>query len=141
MMKRRLKRTLDNALFFIRHESASCVILLGAAVIAMILANSGASEGYMTLLSYTPFPALRAVHLDLSLLGWINDGLMALFFFLVGMEIKREMLYGELNTPSAMMYPVCAALGGMVVPAAPVQEDGGFPWRRILRLPLALWAV
>lgn len=117
MMKRRLKRTLDNALFFIRHESASCVILLGAAVIAMILANSGASEGYMTLLSYTPFPALRAVHLDLSLLGWINDGLMALFFFLVGMEIKREMLYGELNTPSAMMYPVCAALGGMVVPA------------------------
>ena len=80
MMKRRLKRTLDNALFFIRHESASCVILLGAAVIAMILANSGASEGYMTLLSYTPFPALRAVHLDLSL--WLDqrwlDGLVFL---------------------------------------------------------------
>lgn len=82
----------------------------------------------------------------MGLLHWVNDGLMAIFFFLVGLEIKREFLFGELKTKSAMILPVCGALGGMLVPAlfysllnfgTETAGSWGIPWPRTLPL---LWA-
>jgi NhaA family Na+:H+ antiporter len=79
----------------------------------MILANSSWAEEYAAgLHSYISIGIM-----SMSVLHWINDGLMALFFFVIGMEIKREFLFGELKTPSAMLLPVAAAIGGMLVPA------------------------
>lgn len=97
----------------LRGESAGGVLLLLCAAIAMAIANSVLSGGYAHLL-HTP---LTLFGLTLSLHHWINDGLMAIFFLVVGMEIKRECLFGELRSPSAALLPIAAALGGMVVPA------------------------
>ncbi len=95
---------------FLRAESASGVILALFACIAMIFANSPLAPSYFAILEIKIF--------GLSLLHWINDGLMAIFFFVVGMEIKKEMLVGELNSPRKAMLPIAAAFGGMLVPAA-----------------------
>lgn len=100
-------------LYFFRQESAGGILLLLCAVIAMILANSPLAGWYEHLLHMTiPVPGL-----SMSLLHWINDGLMVIFFFVVGMEIKREFLYGELKSLSATLLPIAAAAGGMIVPA------------------------
>lgn len=100
-------------LYFFRQESAGGILLLLCAVIAMILANSPLAGWYEHLLHMTiPMPGL-----SMSLLHWINDGLMVIFFFVVGMEIKREFLYGELKSLSATLLPIAAAAGGMIVPA------------------------
>jgi NhaA family Na+:H+ antiporter len=102
---------------FFHMEAASGVLLLGAAVAALAWANSDSADGYRALLAY-PFvlgAGLRAIHFTLHEL--VNDGLMTLFFFVVGMEIKRELVGGELRTPARAMLPAVAALGGMIVPA------------------------
>lgn len=89
-------------LYFFRQESAGGILLLLCAVIAMILANSPLAGWYEHLLHMTvPVPGL-----SMSLLHWINDGLMVIFFFVVGMEIKREFLYGELKSLSATLLPI-----------------------------------
>ncbi|MCF5820543.1 Na+/H+ antiporter NhaA, partial [Pseudomonas syringae] len=102
-----------NALAFITRffaaESAGGLILMAAALAALIVANSPLADGY--------FAALHAVVAGLSVSHWINDGLMAIFFMLVGLEIKREMLAGQLASWSQRALPGFAALGGMVVPA------------------------
>lgn len=103
--------------FLLRSEASGGVILLICAILAVLIANSPWSESYEHAL-HTPIAiGLGTFSLKMGLLHWVNDGLMAIFFFLVGLEIKREFLYGELKTKSAMILPVCGALGGMLVPA------------------------
>ncbi|MBR2690911.1 MAG: Na+/H+ antiporter NhaA [Aquamicrobium sp.] len=94
---------------FLDGEAAGGIILIAAAALALIVANSPLAETY--------FAALHAYLGPLSVLHWVNDALMAVFFLLVGLEIKREMLDGQLSTWPRRMLPGIAAAGGMVVPA------------------------
>ena len=92
-------------------------MLLAAAILALILQNSPASHLYDALLETPLMLTVDGIQIGKPLLHWINDGLMAIFFFLVGLEIKREMLVGELSTRQQAALPVIAAAGGMAVPA------------------------
>lgn len=103
---------------FMRLESASGLLLLAAAVIAMAVANSPLATLYDALLDTTVAIQVGALSIDKPLLLWINDGLMAVFFFLIGLEIKREVVEGELSSPTHVILPGIGALGGMIVPAA-----------------------
>ncbi|MDH3691968.1 MAG: Na+/H+ antiporter NhaA, partial [Gammaproteobacteria bacterium] len=102
---------------FIRLESASGILLLAAAIIAMLVANSPLADLYSALLDTTVAFQIGALSIDKPLLLWVNDGLMAVFFFLVGLEIKREIMEGELSSFSQVVLPGMGALGGMAVPA------------------------
>ena len=116
-MRRKIESLSTTFLSFLRSEASGGVILLICAILAVLIANSPCGESYEHAL-HTPIAiGLGAFSLEMGLLHWVNDGLMAIFFFLVGLEIKREFLYGELKTKSAMILPVCGALGGMLVPA------------------------
>ncbi|MFY1691834.1 Na+/H+ antiporter NhaA [Plantactinospora sp. WMMB782] len=99
----------------LRAETVGGVLLLIAAVIALVWANSPWSAAYRSLGDFTVGPA--ALHLDLSLASWAADGLLAIFFFVAGLELKREFVAGDLRQPRRAMLPVAAAVGGMVVPA------------------------
>ena len=103
---------------FMQLESAGGLLLLAAAVIAMLVANSPLAGLYSALLDTTVAVRVGALSIDKPLLLWINDGLMAVFFFLVGLEIKREVAEGELSSFSQVVLPGMGALGGMLVPAA-----------------------
>lgn len=110
--------TISNALRdFLKAETASGVLLVAAAVLAMILANSPLSGLYALLIEMPVEIRIGALHLAKPLLLWINDGLMAVFFFLIGLELKREMLEGSLRDPRQVALPAMGAIGGMVVPA------------------------
>jgi len=102
---------------FFRHDAASGVILLCAAVLALVLDNSAFASLYDKLLSAPLTVTLDGFGVDKPLLLWINDGLMAIFFLYVGLEIKKEVVQGQLSTRSQAALPAIAALGGMVVPA------------------------
>lgn len=103
---------------FLALETSSAILLLAMAVTALVWANSpwGATYAHFW---HTPFGIKLGdvFGIELSLAHWVNDGLMTLFFFVVGMEIKREMAYGELSSRTRAMLPLMAAIGGMVVPA------------------------
>lgn len=101
-----------------RLESAGGILLLAAAVLAMLVANSPLANIYDALLETTVAVQVGALSIDKPLLLWVNDGLMAVFFFLVGLEIKREVMEGELSSFSQIVLPGMGALGGMAVPAA-----------------------
>jgi NhaA family Na+:H+ antiporter len=103
---------------FLRLESAGGIILVCTALIAMLLVNSPLAGYYFALLETPLSIHVGQIGLAKPLLLWINDGLMAVFFFLVGLELKREVLEGELSKPSQIVLPGLAAFGGMVVPAA-----------------------
>lgn len=116
-MRRKIESLSTTFLSFLRSEASGGVILLICAILAVIMANSPLGEAYEHIL-HTPIAiGFGSFSMEMGLLHWVNDGLMAIFFFLVGLEIKREFLYGELKTRSAMVLPVCGALGGMLVPA------------------------
>ena len=102
---------------FAKLESASGLVLLAAAILALIASNSPAAPLYDLFLRTPVAVRVGALHLDKPLLLWINDGLMALFFLVVGAEIKRELIEGELSSLRRAALPALAALGGMVVPA------------------------
>lgn len=102
---------------FSQIEASSGIILLIAAVAAIIWANSAWSDVYFDLLDEHLTIEFFGIHLDESVLHLINDGLMAIFFFVVGLEIKRELVLGDLRDPKAAALPVMAAIGGMVLPA------------------------
>ena len=102
---------------FLRLESASGILLLIAAILAMLMVNSPVRDLYEALLGTPVEIRVGAFEIAKPLLLWINDGLMAVFFFLIGLEIKREVLAGELSDPSRVVLPVIAALGGMSIPA------------------------
>lgn len=99
-------------------DSASGILLIIAAVLAMVLENSPLSWFYDALLSTPVEIRVGELHLDKPLLLWINDGLMAVFFMLIGLEVKREFLEGELSRPDQIILPGVGAIGGMLVPAA-----------------------
>ncbi len=100
------------------HEAAPGVLLMIAAVTAMILANSDIGHLYKAFFDQIFTVSLGGNGLSKPLILWINDGLMAIFFFLIGLELKREMLEGRLNKPSEVILPGVAAVGGMFVPMA-----------------------
>ncbi|HJE81818.1 Na+/H+ antiporter NhaA [Megasphaera stantonii] len=102
---------------FFKQEASSGIVLLTFAVMAMGLANSPWAAAYEEILHWKLSVGMGDFQLSMSLLHWINDGLMAVFFFVIGMEIKREFLFGELKSPSSTLLPIAAAVGGMVVPA------------------------
>jgi len=101
---------------FVRIESFSGILLFGATVIAMVWANSGFSESYQELWNYNIGIDTEGYDLNKPLILWVNDGLMAIFFFLIGLEIKRELVIGELNSLQKAAFPLIAAIGGIVFP-------------------------
>ena len=103
---------------FFRTEAAGGALLVACACTALIVANSAWADAYHGLLATTIAVAGGEHELSLTVHQWINDGLMALFFLLVGLEIKREALAGELASPRQAALPIAAAMGGMVVPAS-----------------------
>jgi Na+:H+ antiporter, NhaA family len=115
--KKTINQRFGGALAFMQHDAASGIILLGSAFLALILQNSPLSWLYDGLLETPVTIGVGGLLIDKPLLLWINDGLMAVFFFLVGLEIKRELMVGELSTRKQASLPVIAAVGGMIVPA------------------------
>ena len=107
---------------FLRLESAGGILLMGAAVLAMSAANSPAAGLYALFLETPVEIRVGALQIAKPLFLWVNDGLMAIFFFLVGLELKREFLEGELSETSKILLPATGAVGGMVVPV------GVFVW-------------
>ena len=103
--------------WFFKLEAASGLVLLFAAIIALIISNSNLSELYFSTLDKYIFLGINNFGLKLSVLHWINDALMAVFFFFVTLEIKREFLQGELSNIKQALLPIIAAVGGMLVPA------------------------
>ncbi len=99
----------------LRAETVGGALLLGAAVLALIWANSPWAASYRELSEFTIGP--HALHLDLSLAEWAADGLLAIFFFVAGLELKREFVAGDLRDPRRAALPIAAAVGGMAVPA------------------------
>jgi NhaA family Na+:H+ antiporter len=136
---------------FMRLESAGGLLLLAAAISAMLVANSPLANIYDALLETTVAVQVGALSIDKPLLLWVNDGLMAVFFFLVGLEIKREVIEGELSSYSQVVLPGMGALGGMAIPAAiyawmnwgdPVALDGwAIPVATDIAFALALLSV
>jgi Na+:H+ antiporter, NhaA family len=102
---------------FIDHEATGGMLLVIAACAAMVLVNVGLDEIYNNILAVRVRMGVGTLTLDKSLHHFINDGLMAVFFFLVGLELKREVLEGNLSKPSQILLPGAAALGGIAVPA------------------------
>ena len=103
---------------FFRTSAAGGVVLVFAAALSMVMSNSGLADFYNNLLHTNVSVSFGSAALSKTLHHWINDGLMAIFFFMVGMEIKKEMLQGHLSSRDQAILPAIAAVGGMVLPAA-----------------------
>ncbi|GGH38238.1 Na(+)/H(+) antiporter NhaA [Mangrovimonas yunxiaonensis] len=101
---------------FVKIESVGGLLLFMATVLALVWSNSPFSESYTALWEYNLGITTEDFELSKPLILWINDGLMAIFFFLIGLEIKREFLIGELNSPKKIGFPLVGAFGGMLVP-------------------------
>jgi len=123
---------------FMRMEAASGILLLIMAIVALVWANSPWSASYFALWEIPVTLGAGPLLVQKPLLLWVNDGLMALFFFLVGLEIKREVMVGELASPRKAMLPIIAALGGILVPAGMyVLVTGGTPYVSGWGIPMA----
>ena len=108
----------DSIRDFLKLETAGGIILVVAAVLAMIVANSPLAPYYGSLIDLPVEIRVGNFEIAKPLLLWINDGLMAIFFFIIGLELKREVLEGQLSSPKEVVLPAFGAIGGMVVPAA-----------------------
>lgn len=115
--KKMLRQIREPFAEFVHNEASGGIVLLLAAILALIVANSSFVGVYDSFLHMHLGFRLGDFYLDKTLHHWINDGLMAVFFFQVGLEIKRELVAGELSTPQGAAFPMVAAIGGMVVPA------------------------
>ena len=118
---------------FIQKESSSGVLLIFATILALVFSNSLIAPLYQSFLHIPVEIRVGSLHLDKSLYHWVNDGLMAIFFLLIGLEVKREILEGHLSSLNQIALPGIAAIGGMVVPAViylafnknnPIAENG-----------------
>jgi Na+:H+ antiporter, NhaA family len=112
-----IRKGTDGIADFLKLESAGGLLLVAAAALALICSNSPLRHAYDDLLKIPVETRFGSFVIAKPLLLWINDGLMAVFFLLVGLEVKREVIEGELSTPKQIVLPVVAGLGGMVVPA------------------------
>ncbi len=121
---------------FLHVEAAGGVVLLLSTIVALVLANSPWSDAYLDLWQTQLVVGIGSFQMDHSLQHWINDGLMAVFFFVIGLEVKRESVLGELNDVKSAALPIAGAIGGMVVPAGiylalqagePGQDGWGIP--------------
>nr|MDT0657747.1 Na+/H+ antiporter NhaA [Micromonospora sp. DSM 115978] len=101
----------------LRTETVGGGLLLFGAVLALAWANSPWSDAYFELGDFVPWPGGESLHLDLDLSHWAADGLLAIFFFVVGLELKREFVAGNLSNPRRAALPIVAAIGGMIAPA------------------------
>lgn len=117
MLHKIYRKILNPFKYFFKNEASSGIILLAFAVIAVIIANSSFAGAYENILHAYITIGYKEFSLSMSVLHWINDGLMAVFFLVVGMEIKREIKFGELKSLKKTILPISAAIGGMVVPA------------------------
>jgi NhaA family Na+:H+ antiporter len=123
---------------FMHVEAASGIVLLAATIAALILANSELSEWFLGIWSTQVGFRVGSFEMFHSLKHWINDGLMAVFFFVIGLEVKRELVIGELRDPRRAALPVFAAIGGMVVPAGVyLALQAGEPGARGWGIPMA----
>ncbi|QSE99054.1 Na+/H+ antiporter NhaA [Fulvivirga lutea] len=102
---------------FINNSTSSGIVLFATAVIAMILANSPLKDAYHHFWEQTFSMGFNEYVVSKSLHHWINDGLMSIFFFVIGLELKKEIMMGELSKPKNAVLPICAGLGGMAIPA------------------------
>jgi Na+:H+ antiporter, NhaA family len=109
-----LQRAIDS---FFRHEASGGILLILSAVAAMLVANSPLLQAYTDLLNTPLAVTINVEGISKPLILWINDGLMAIFFFLIGLELKREVLEGKLKNPRDVILPGIAAVGGMAIPA------------------------
>jgi len=100
----------------LRKETVGGMLLLATAGAALVWANSPWSQAYRTVSEFSIGP--ESLHLHLSMSAWAADGLLAIFFFIVGLELKREFVAGDLRDPRRAALPIAAAIGGMIVPAA-----------------------
>src|SRR4051812_40296690 len=120
---------------FLKTEAASGVILASAALASIVLANSPWAHAYFGFIQQSFTIQVGAFHETLAVVDWVKEGLMAIFFFVVGLEIKYEIMRGELANPRRLALPVIAALGGLLGPAliylavntAPGGEPRGWP--------------
>lgn len=145
-----LARALRPFAAFFRLQTASGLVLMAFAVIAILWANSSHGALYETILSTKFTIGYGDTELSKPLILWINDGLMAIFFLVVGLEIKRELVTGELNTARKAALPAAAALGGMIVPALiylgfnkglPTQGGWGVPMATDIAFSLGVLAM
>lgn len=113
MIKRKLLSPFQK---FVNLQSSSGILLLATTIIALIWANSAFSESYLSFWNYEIGIVTDSFELKKPLILWVNDGLMAIFFFLIGLEIKREFLIGELNSTKKVMFPLFGAIGGIALP-------------------------
>ncbi len=116
-LEKSFKQALNPFEEFVHDEASSGLVLMACTIIAMLIANSGLNTMYQDILHTQVTVGGGPLSLSQSLHHWINDGLMALFFFTVGLEIKRELLVGELANKRQAILPIAAAIGGMLVPA------------------------
>ena len=122
-MKSKIKNNVKNNVLmplqvFMRQEKSGGIVLAISVIIALILANSPLAEWYTHFFEYKIGVSLNgSVYMNYSIHQWINDGLMAMFFFVVGLELKREFISGELSKIRNTILPICAAIGGMIIPA------------------------
>ena len=138
------KKLVMPALMFMRQEKSSGIVLGIAVIIALLLANSPWREQYFEFFEHhLGFVFDGRPYFNFSLEHWINDGLMSLFFFVVGLELKREFIGGELREIKKVVLPVGAAILGMLIPAAiylsfnigtPVAHGWEYPWQQTLPL-------
>ncbi|MBX7131116.1 MAG: Na+/H+ antiporter NhaA [Fimbriimonadaceae bacterium] len=135
---------------FTHAQASSGIVLMSCAVIALILANSPWSHQFHAFWETPIGVSLGDQRIEHSLHHWINDGLMAIFFLLVGLEIKREILVGELSSARQAMFPIAAAIGGMVVPAGiflalnygkPTVQGWGIPMATDIAFSLGVLAL
>lgn len=135
---------------FIQSESSGGVILCLCSVVALVVANVPSLSHLSDFWTVRAGITAGSFSLEMSLLSWVNDGLMAVFFFMVGMEIKREILVGELSRPKQAMLPIFAAVGGMIVPAliysifnfgTPAENGWGIPMATDIAFAIAVLAI
>jgi hypothetical protein len=141
VIRHKVRAQVDPLVEYLHDEAAGGIVLLVAAIAALVWANSPASDAY-----FDRWHAHVDVGIELDLHDWVNDGLMALFFFVVGLETKRELVVGELRGPRAAVLPALAASAGVALPpllffAFTAGSDAAAGWatRRTARSPRPWW--